>query len=111
MADVVDLGHEVGAAGRPHDRMIAAIAARQQGIIARRQLVELGLGRGRFATGWWLDGCTESIEGSTPSGIQESWAAAGGWRRFLHTAKTRCPATEAPPRFGASDRVEARAST
>lgn len=55
MPVVVDFEHHIGASGRPRDHAVAAIAARQHGVIAWRQLVELGFGRGairhRLATG------------------------------------------------------------
>jgi very-short-patch-repair endonuclease len=46
MADVVDLKHHSGALDRPRQVELAKIAGRQHGVIARRQLLELGFGRG-----------------------------------------------------------------
>jgi hypothetical protein len=66
---MVDLGHDSRALDRPRDQLIATIAARQHGVIARSQLVELGLGRGQSTTGWRSDACIEFIEPSTPSAI------------------------------------------
>jgi hypothetical protein len=47
MPDLGSLEHDIGASKTPPpDRAIAEIAARQHGVVARRQVVALGLGRG-----------------------------------------------------------------
>lgn len=46
MTDVSPIEHEMDAQKATRDRAIAAIAARQHGVVARRQLTALGLGRG-----------------------------------------------------------------
>jgi predicted transcriptional regulator of viral defense system len=46
MNDVFALEHEIDAQSRTRDRAIAAIAARQHGVVAHRQLTALGVGRG-----------------------------------------------------------------
>jgi predicted transcriptional regulator of viral defense system len=55
MTDVGHLKHGMRAANGPGDRGVAELARRQHGVVARRQLVALGLGRGaiahRLATG------------------------------------------------------------
>jgi hypothetical protein len=43
MNDVFALEHEIDAQSRTRDRAIAAIAARQHGVVAHRQLTALGL--------------------------------------------------------------------
>ena len=47
MASAFDLNHEIGGERRTRgaDAAIAALAARQHGVVARRQLAQLGLGR------------------------------------------------------------------
>lgn len=46
MADVVEVEHRIGAELRPRDGVVAELAARQHGVVARAQLTEIGLGRG-----------------------------------------------------------------
>jgi very-short-patch-repair endonuclease/predicted transcriptional regulator of viral defense system len=48
---VDELVHRIRASGQPRDRAIAALATRQHGVVARRQLTALGLGRGTIAHG------------------------------------------------------------
>lgn len=53
---VHELAHPPGGRGERaallRGRAVAALAGRQHGVVARRQLVEIGLGRGSI--GWWL---------------------------------------------------------
>jgi hypothetical protein len=44
--EVVDIGHEIGGECRPVDARIGELAERQHGVVARRQLLAMGLGRG-----------------------------------------------------------------
>lgn len=46
MADLADLTHRIDESGRPRDLAVARLAARQHGVIAYRQLLGLGIGRG-----------------------------------------------------------------
>jgi predicted transcriptional regulator of viral defense system len=48
-ADVVDIGPDIGAQCRPRDLVVAAIAGRQHGVVARSQLLAMGLGRGAIS--------------------------------------------------------------
>jgi predicted transcriptional regulator of viral defense system len=49
MSQAVRIVHEVHAKTGPVDRRVAALAARQHGVVARRQLLEIGLQRGAIA--------------------------------------------------------------
>ncbi len=49
LREVGDVAHDIHVERHPPDRAIAEIAARQHSVVARRQLVRLGLGRGAIA--------------------------------------------------------------
>ena len=60
---------DVRAPTHPPDRLIARVAARQSGVVARHQLVALGLSRGSIEKRLAAGACTEFIAACTPSGI------------------------------------------
>jgi hypothetical protein len=72
------------------DRAIAALAARQYGVVTRDQLSDLGLGRGaigrRLSTGDF-NGCTK---GCTRWDTPRRGGRRRGWRQFWRAARVRC---------------------
>jgi hypothetical protein len=64
---------------REVDGTIAAMAGRQHGVVARRQVLALGLGRRAIGHAWSKGACIPYIEACTPWAIASCRSRVGGW--------------------------------
>ena len=71
------------------DRLIAALAEQQHGVVAIWQLLELGLGRDAIKYRVSIGGCTAFTRACWRSDTATSRGKATGWRPSWPTDRTR----------------------